>query len=386
MVNLPRTQTRIAFIVTEDWFFVSHFLPMLRAAKEVGLDVIVVTRVGKHRHVIENLGARVVPLNIERGHLGPMSVASSIGEIAQTLRTEKIDIVHCIALRAVVTGGLAALVGGIRGKVLAVTGGGLLAADTGIKARAGRFAIRILFRLIRSRGTNHFLFENISDPPTFGIKVPNVAVTVVGGAGVDPNYYTPLPPHPGKDIKIAIVSRMVWSKGADLAVKAVSIARERGHDVSLSLFGTPDPSNPRSLSTETLNAWSNLPGINWRGSITDVREVWAEHDICCMPTRGGEGLPRSILEAAACGRPVLTTNVPGCRDFVRNGCEGWLVPVDNAAALADQICALALDKESVHVAGNRARQRVIQGFTEAIVMEQVRGVYRDISKAISGPT
>lgn len=385
MMKLPQARVRIAFIVTEDWFFVSHFLPMLRAAKELGLDVIVITRVGKHAHVIENLGARVVPLDIERGHLGFLSIGSSIARIAQTLRREKIDLIHCIALRCVVTGGLAATLAGVKGKILAVTGGGLLAADRGAKAAVGRLTLRGLLRLIRSRGKNHFLFENVSDPNTFGLDAANAGVTVLGGAGVDPDYYNPLPSPSGDGLKLAMVGRMVWSKGADLAVRAVSMARERGHDVSLSLFGLPDPSNPRSLPVQTLREWSELSGIEWRGSTSDVRQVWAEHDLCCMPTRGGEGLPRSILEAAACSRPILTTSVPGCRDFVREGREGWLVPVDDAAALAERICALALDKASIVAAGARARQRVVEGFTEARVMKQVQDVYRNICTAINRP-
>ncbi|MGO4441402.1 glycosyltransferase family 4 protein [Rhizobium sp. RAF56] len=384
-MKLSQARLRIAFIITEDWFFVSHFLPMLRATRELGLDVVVITRVGKHAHIIEDLGARVVPLDIERGHLGLLSIGSSIGHIAKTLRREKIDLIHCIALRSVVTGGLAAMLAGVSGRIFAVTGGGLLAADRSVKSALGRFALRSLLRFLRSRGSNHFLFENATDPHAFGLDPVYAGVTVLGGAGIDPDYYSPLPSPSGDGLKLAIVGRMVWSKGADLAVKAVSIARERGHDVSLSLFGLPDPSNPRSLSVEALRAWSDLPGIEWRGSISDVREVWAENDLCCMPTRGGEGLPRSILEAAACSRPILTTNVPGCRDFVRNGREGWLVPVDDSAALAERICALALDKASVAAAGTRARQRVVYGFTEARVMEQVEDVYRNICNAIGRP-
>ncbi|WP_348648465.1 glycosyltransferase family 4 protein [Rhizobium sp. RHZ01] len=377
-----QSRIRIAFIITEDWFFVSHFLPMLRAAKALGLDVVVITRVGKHAHIIEDLGARVVPLDIERGHLGLLSIGSSIRQIAQVLRREKIDLIHCIALRSVVTGSLAASLAGVEGRILAVTGGGLLAADNSATAALGRFVLRSLFRFIRRYGKNQFLFENATDPHTFGLDSADTGVTVLGGAGVDPSYYRPLPPPAGNRLKLAMVGRMVWSKGADLAVTAVSMARERGHDVSLSLFGLPDPSNPRSLSIQTLRAWSDLPGIEWRGSSSDVREVWAEHDLCCMPTRGGEGLPRTILEAAACGRPILTTNVPGCRDFVRGSCEGWLVPVDDAAALAERICALAIDKPSIIAAGAKARQRVVEGFTEAVVIEQVQDVYRNICTAI----
>jgi len=384
-MSFSKARVRIAFIITEDWFFVSHFLPMLRAAKELGLDVVVITRVGKHAHIIEGLGARVIPLDIERGHLGFLSIGSSISQIAQTLRRERIDLIHCIALRCVVTGGLAATLAGVKGRILAVTGGGLLAADRSAKAALARFALRNMFRAIRGRGKNHFLFENTTDPDTFGLDVEDVGVTVLGGAGVDPDHYRPLPPPSGDGLKLAMVGRMVWSKGADLAVKAVSLARERGHDVTLSLFGLPDPSNPRSLSVQTLRAWSELSGVEWRGSTGDVREVWAKHDLCCMPTRGGEGLPRSILEAAACGRAILTTNVPGCRDFVRGGKEGWLVPVDDAEALAGQICSLALDKPSIVSAGAKARERVVQGFTEAHVVKQVQDVYRNICNAIGRP-
>ncbi len=384
-MSFSKARVRIAFIITEDWFFVSHFLPMLRAAKELGLDVVVITRVGKHAHIIEELGARVIPLDVERGHLGFLSIGSSIGQIAQTLRRERVDFIHCIALRCVVTGGVAATLAGVKGRILAITGGGLLAADRSAKAAFARFALRNLFRTIRSRGKNHFLFENTTDPDTFGLAVDDASVTVLGGAGVDPDYYQALPQPSGDGLKLAMVGRMVWSKGADLAVKAVSMARERGHNVSLSLFGLPDPSNPRSLSVETLRAWSELSGVKWHGSTNDVREVWAQHDLCCMPTRGGEGLPRSILEAAACGRAILTTNVPGCRDFVRGGKEGWLVPVDDAEALAGRICALAIDKPSIVSAGAKARERVVQGFTEAHVVKQVQDVYRNICNAIGRP-
>ena len=376
---------RLAFIVAEDWFFVSHFLPMLRAAKALGLDVVVITRVGRHAAVIENLGARVVPLNIERGQLGFLSIGSSVWRMAQILRQERIDLIHCIALRSVVTGGLAAMLGGVNGRILAITGVGLLAADIGAKAAFGRSVLRWLLRLIRSRGQTHFLFENISDPQTFGLDAGHSCVTILGGAGVDPDFYSPQPFPVGEGLKLAMVCRMVWSKGADLAVKAVAMARERGHDVCLSLFGLPDPSNPRSVPEETLAAWSALPGIEWNGATNDVRAVWAQHDMSCMPTRGGEGLPRSILEAAACGRPILTTDVPGCRDFVREGRDGWLVPVDDATALAERICTLATDKAAVVAAGDSARRRIFEGFTEESLIQQVQNVYRQLIQAIGRP-
>ncbi|MEB2848281.1 glycosyltransferase family 4 protein [Endobacterium cereale] len=367
---------RIAFVVSEDWFFVSHFLPMLRAAKDAGLDPIIVTRVNRHRETLEELGARVVRLNIERRNIGPLAVAASVLRMANILRRERVDIVHCIALRSIILGGLAANLAGVTNRVLAVTGGGLLTANKGFTAGLSRGFLRNVIRLIALRGSNRFLFENVTDPLSFGLASDAPNVTILPGAGVDPDFYVSKPLPEGEGLKIAMVSRMVWSKGADLAVEAVSLSRARGYDVSLSLFGTPDPSNPRSLSENILKDWSQRPGIAWCGATTDVREVWAAHDLACLPTRGGEGLPRSILEAGACGRAILTTDVPGCRDFIREGKEGWLVPPDNAPALADRICGLAEDHKQVAEAGRAARARILAGFTEAHVMEKVTALYR----------
>lgn len=369
---------RIAFVVAEDWFFVSHFIPMLLAAREAGLEPLVITRVDQHRATLEKFGARVIPLNIERGHVGIASVVSSILKMARILKAEKVGIVHCIALRSIILGGLAANLAGVDRRVLAVTGGGLLTANRGALASISRGFLRGLIRLIALRGDNRFLFENVSDPLSFGLAADAPEVTIVPGAGVDPIHYAPLPLTQDSAVKVAMVSRMVWSKGADLAVEAVSIARGRGHDVRLSLYGMPDASNPRSLSQETLDEWSQRPGIEWRGGTKDVREVWAAHDLACLPTRGGEGLPRTILEAAACGRPILTTDVPGCRDFVRDGQDGWLVPPNDAMALADRLCALSGDRALLAQAGSSARERVRMGFTESHVMAKIAELYRSV--------
>lgn len=369
-------KTRIAFVISEDWFFVSHFLPMLRAAQDAGLDPLIITRVGRCQSILERLGARVIPLNVERRRIGPLAVASSVRRMAKILRAEKVDIVHCIALRSIILGGIAANLAGVRNRVMAVTGGGLLTANRGLGAGILRRLIKGSITLIALRGQNQFLFENVTDPLSFGLKPTTPNVTIVPGAGVDPQFYTAAAPSKAGGLKIAMVSRMVWSKGADLAVEAVSIARERGYDVCLSLYGMPDPSNPRSLSEETLNSWSMRPGIIWQGATQDVRSVWAAHDLACLPTRGGEGLPRSILEAGACGRAILTTNVPGTRDFVREGQEGWLVPPDDVLELADRICALASSPALVAKAGVNARARIVSGFTEAHVEGQVSALYR----------
>jgi glycosyltransferase involved in cell wall biosynthesis len=179
-------------------------------------------------------------------------------------------------------------------------------------------------------------------------------------------------------LKLAVVARMLWSKGADTAVEAVTQARAAGADVELALFGAPDPDNPKSIPEATLRAWAARPGISWHGKIVqrDVPHIWAAHHAAVLPSRGGEGLPRTLLEAAACGRALLTTDVPGCRDFTRDGLDGYVVPPDDPAALTQAMLCLANDPALVAAMGTSARSRVIGDYTEEAVGSAVTRLYR----------
>lgn len=366
---------KLAFIVTEDWFFASHFLPMVDAARAAGLEPVVITRVRNHEQIIKAAGARVIAFEADRRSLDPIAVASSIKRLADILRQERIDRVHLIALRSIVIGGAAASLARIRNRVFAVTGGGVLTAR---KDRLGRFWARSIVGLIRNvletRNT-HYLFENPDDPISFGLAPGDTNVTIVGGAGIDPVYFRPMTLPDVPPLKVAIVARMVWSKGIDLAVEAVRRARERGGDIELSLFGAPDGQNPKSIPTETLKEWSKREGIRWHGIATDVRAVWKDNHVACLPSRGGEGLPRTLLEAAACGRALLTTDVPGCRSFVRNELDGLVVTPDNVPALEHALLALWSDPDRVRRYGLSARDRVECGFTEEDVIAATTALY-----------
>lgn len=380
------TQARLAFVVTEDWFFASHFLPMARAARELGLDVTVIARVRGHRAAIEATGAHVVALEAERRSLNPLGAGDAAGRLAATLRAIRPDIVHCIALRPVLLGGAACVLAGIDRRVYALTGLGLLGARADLVGRGARAAIRTLLAgPLRSRGTR-FLFENPDDPRALGLDPNDLArVTVVGGAGIDPDLFRPAPMPQMRPLRIAIVSRMLWSKGIDVAVEAIRLARAGGAAVELSLVGAPDPSNPRSVAAEQLRAWSVEPGVAWGGPTADAAAIWRDHHVCCLPSRGGEGLPRTLLEGGASGRAIVTTDVPGCRRLVRDGVEGRLAPPGDARALAAVFSALAADPEAVARMGAAARARVLDGFTERYVMDGVKRLWTGMLGAAAAP-
>lgn len=374
------TGRKLVFVVTEDWFFASHFLPMARAARELGLEVLVVTRIRDHRAAIEATGARVVALEAERRSLNPMAAGYAAGQLASILKTVQADLVHCIALKSILVGGVAAAMAGVPRRIFALTGLGFLGARTDRLGRLAQRAVRMLVRGLESSQT-HYLFENPDDPKLLGLVPGAPRVTIVGGAGIDPMVLHPQPMPPMPPLRVALIARMLWSKGIDVAVEATQLARSRGAAVELALYGTPDPSNPKAVPEETLRRWSREPGIAWHGPTRDIADVWRDHHVCCLPSRGGEGLPRTLLEGAACGRAIVTTDVPGCRELVRDGIEGKLVPAGDAAWLAETLAALACDPALVARMGEAARVRVLDGFTERDVMEAVKRLYAAVLTA-----
>jgi glycosyltransferase involved in cell wall biosynthesis len=374
---MPRP--KLLFVATEDWFFASHFLPMARAARELDFDVAVIARERHHRRVIEAAGARLIALEAERRSLDPRALYRQVVALKRLIAAEKPDLLHCIALKPIALAGLAGRLAGVERRIYALTGLGFLGARQGALAAVARLATGLWLRGAIDGPQVRFLFENPDDPVTLGLDPQDAGkVAIVGGAGVDPLLLMPEPMPATPPFKVALVARMLWSKGVDLAVEAVRLARAEGARVELTIHGAPDPSNPKAIPEATLKEWAARKGVTWAGPTRDIEGVWRRHHLCILPSRGGEGLPRTILEAAACGRAILTTDVPGCRSFVRDGQDGMVVPPDDAAALARALVVFAGAPALAERMGASARARLIDGHTERDVMDAVKALYRGL--------
>lgn len=366
----------LLFVVTEDWFFRSHFLPMADAAKEAGFRVFVACRCGDARSDLEARGLTVLPLDGRRSDTGLASLWSETMAISRIIRDHDINIAHFIALRPILVGFALATFPRRHRSVFALTGRGYLGGDKSLSSRTLRALLRLATPRLWAGNRSWFLFENRDDPAFLGLDPDrNPNLSILGGAGVDPGLWRPDPLPEGPTLRIAFVGRMLRIKGVADAVEALSLARREGADVELSLYGEPDPANPASLSRAELEGWARLPGVSWRGRTDRVAEVWAAHHACVQPSLGGEGLPRVVLEAAACGRAILATDTPGCRDFVREGREGLLVPPGRPDLLAKAILRLAADREEVAGLAAGARRRLFEGFTADDVSASVRQAY-----------
>jgi glycosyltransferase involved in cell wall biosynthesis len=369
---------KLLYIVAEDWFFVSHFLPMAKAARECGFEVVIATRVRGERKRLNAEGFRVIAVEVERGSLSAMRLLAEFTRVRRIVRAESADIVHCIALRSVVVGGLAAKLGGAKALVLAPTGLGHLWFERGLVARLLRVAVRVLVGSWLHGRRTRYLFENEDDPRALGLDPKDPDVTLVGGAGVDPAQFAASAEPPAPPVKVAVVARMIRPKGIAEAVEAVARARRLGSPVELSLFGRPDPSNPLSIPEETLRHWSVQPGITWHGHSADVAKVWRDHHVALFLSSYPEGLPRTLVEAAAAGRPIVTTDAPGCREVVRDGVEGLLVPTGDVEAAAQALVRLANDPALRASMGAAANARFYARFTEAAVKQTIKTLYRSL--------
>lgn len=368
---------KILVLVTEDWFAASHFIPTIEALCATGADVAIATRISTKRAQLEAAGARVIPFDFSRGPVAPLRDARVAWRLRDLIRQERPDAIHAISLKPI------ALVAGIRptlpSHVLGIHLTGVGFAGTARSSRIGLFYRAVLRMVVLElrREKTHLFVENPDDPAQLAERghFPDDRVTILGGAGVNPHAFghTPLPLQ--DPMRAGFVGRMVWTKGVDLLIEAHEKLAKDGIPLCVDLCGTPDPENPRAISEATLTEWDARSGVSWKGRIEDIAGFWKSADICVVPSRGGEGLPRALLEAAACGRPIITTDVPGCRYFVRNGIEGLIVPPDDADALAAALAQLINDPELAQRMGNAARQRVLSGFTESHVRAAIQTTY-----------
>jgi glycosyltransferase involved in cell wall biosynthesis len=371
---------RIAFVVSDDRSFARSGLPLVRAARELGLDVDVVAPVREDRAAIEGAGARVIPFGAQLGSLNPMTAGYAAGQLAAVLKRTKPDLVHAIGLGPGLIGGAACAMAGIDRRVYALGPLGLLAIRSDLAGRASRRALGFLLRgPLRSRGTR-YIVANTQDARLLGLDpARSDEVVEMRSAGIDPERLRPLPmPALPSPLRVAIAAPMVWAKGIDVAVEALRLVRARGQDVELSLYDAPDGPRGRPFGPEILARWGAQAGIASAGRAPDAAELWAGHHAACLPSRGGEGLPQMLLEAAACGRPIIVTDVPGCRGFVTDGAEGYVVPPDDPTALAEAFGRLAADPVLLPRMGAAARARVLHGFTERDVMDAAQGLYRSM--------
>lgn len=372
---------KLLFLVTEDWYFCSHRLAVARAARAAGFDVAVATRVRAHADRICDEGFALHPLGWRRRGDGLLGAKRAISEIAMLYSSERPDLVHHIALKPVLFGGVALRLAfpNKKGAPVAIDsvmglGSGFSAGSFAAMLRRPSLGVALRFAG-RDRGV--IIVQNPEDRDALVARgIAPQRIEIIRGSGVDCEHFQPQPDPAGATVTVGLVSRMLRDKGVLDAVAAIHLLRKRGHAVELLLAGPTDPDNRGSLTAEALNSLAEDPGIEWLGPVPDVRDVWRRAAIALLPSTYGEGVPKTLLEAAACARPIVASDAPGCREVVRPGETGLLVTPGDIDGLAAAIAALARDPLRRTAMGRAARALVECEFTEAIVACQTLAIYQ----------
>jgi glycosyltransferase involved in cell wall biosynthesis len=344
-VAAVETSRRLLFLVTEDWYFWAHRLHLARAARDAGYEVVVATRARTLARDIEAEGFLLEPLSWRRGSINPLRLILELWNIVRLYRRLRPDIVHHVSLKPIMLGTAAARFVPDTAILNALTGRGYIFTARSLRARALAPAVALLLRLLSRRHSTVLLVENEDDRrfvvDAIGVATERTAVTP--GSGVDMRQFAVLPMPPGEPIAVGCAARMVHLKGIADLVAASRILRARKVAHRLVLAGGTDLENPDAIAEQILHEWVHQDGVEWLGRIGDVRELWRQCHIAALASLGGEGVPLSLVEAAACGRPLVATDVPGSRDIARADVNALVVPPGSPPLLADAVERLIRD-------------------------------------------
>ncbi len=369
-----KKKPKLLFVVTEGRYFVSHRLPLAIAAIAAGFDVAVATRADGQEERIQNAGVRLIPFNLSRRTGNPVL---EIWTLYQLYRREKPDLVHHVALKAVIYGSFSARLAHVPAQVNAVTGLGWLFISS-------NYAIRFIRRLLRfwlaySLGNHSIIIVQNPEDSTLlqrsGVSAQKLRL--IRGSGVDTQAFYPVKTPPAEPVCIVLAARMLWDKGVGEFVEAAERLAGQGIHARFLLVGEPDPSNPASVPVATLQAWHGHFGVEYWGHRDNMPSVLNNALIACLPSYR-EGLPKSLLEAAACGLPIVATDVPGCREIVQDGVNGILVPVKDSVALAAALMRLIVDENLRRDMGLQSRSLVLTEFSQEMVIIETIAVYQEL--------
>jgi glycosyltransferase involved in cell wall biosynthesis len=349
---------------------------MARAARDAGFEIHVATNVNRRAKQIEAEGFTVHPIPFRRGGLSPLSAIPTILAIRRVQKKIKPDIMHHAGLQCCVYGSIATL-GETVPLVNAITGLGYIFTSVNRQTRLLRQSMMWLLPWLLNRKSSFVLVQNPDDRATLlDLGITPERMTLIPGSGVDTDALRPLP-EPEGTITVGFAGRLLVDKGIRALVAAHDILRNRGHQWNLLIAGSPDPANPASVPLNEVEQWVQKPGITWLGHVDDIVSFWRSCHLAVLPSHR-EGLPVSLLEAAAFGRPLISTDAPGCREIVIDGQTGLLVPIENPAALADAIAKLAESRELRRRYGEGARNFVVEHLSAKIIGSSIVELYQQI--------
>lgn len=369
---------KLLYLVNDCNYFISHRLPVALACHKQGYEVHVAGPLSPSESKILGYGLHYHRIDLGRRGLNPLHELPTLVAIYRLYRSLRPDLVHHVAVKAVLFGSVVSRLARVPAVVNALTGLGYVFISNSLKARLLRFFVMRGYKLGFGHPGCRVLFQNGDDADLFvlaGVARRN-QVTVIRGSGVDINHYVPKAGELG-DPLVVLPSRMLWDKGVGEFVAAAEALKGRGVRARFVLVGDTYAANPASIPGEKLQQWKKQGNVEWWGHCNDMQEIFRQAHIICLPSYR-EGLPKALIEAAACGRAIVTTDVPGCREVVQDGMNGYLVPVKDSDSLAEKLQQLIERPELRYEMGIRGRELAVSEFAVERVIERTLHCYEEL--------
>ncbi|SEJ45973.1 glycosyltransferase family 4 protein [Frateuria terrea] len=370
---------KFVFYANTDWYLYNFRLSTARRLQADGHEVVMLSPPGEFGDRFAGLGFRWITLPMDRASLNPLREAMTLRHLVRVLRREKPDLLHNFTVKCAVYGGAAARMARVPATVNAVAGMGYVFTSNDLKARSLRPVVRALMRATLDHRRSLLVLQNPDDADIFrrARLVARDRVHVIRSSGVDTRRFQPSSMS-GRDgrLRVLLAARLLWEKGIGEYVEAARLLKAQGRDIEFVLAGSPDPGNPRSVDGEQVRRWAEEGAITWLGHVEDMPALLATIDVMALPSYYREGVPKSLIEGAAAGLALITTDQPGCREVVtRHGFDGLVVPPRSAEALATLIARLDDDRELLARLGAKAREKAIAEFDERSVIQRTLDVY-----------
>jgi glycosyltransferase involved in cell wall biosynthesis len=368
----------LMFVVNVDWAFLTHRLPIGLEALQQGYRVHVATGLTNKLDELERYGFVVHSLSLDRGSASLGNAWSTMVQLWQIFRKVRPDVVHLVTIKPVLLGGLVARLARVPALVAAVPGLGFVFMAQGVKAALRRYIVEWLYCLAFGHHNLKVIFQN-TDDLQYLTKVTNLRksnLTLIRGSGVNLSHYIHVPLPVGLPV-VVMAARLLADKGVLEFVQAAGLLKQRGCNARFVLVGKVDAANPTSFTDAEVSAWVYDGLVEWWGHRADMPKVLEAAQLVVLPSYR-EGLPKVLIEAAACGRAVVTTEVSGCRDAIEPGVTGVLVPVRDAVALANAMETLINDPLRCKVMGEAGRMFAEKTFDVRQVVADHLQIYREL--------
>lgn len=369
---------KIVFIVNNPVYFISHRLPIGLALLSQGYEVHVIAP-GECPAELSEAGFQYHSVEMSRKGMNPFAELSTIFAVRRLFKQIQPDLVHLVTIKPYLYGGIAARLAGVPAVVSAVAGLGILFSQNTLKAKLLRAFLYPLYRLAFGHKNQTAIFQNTNDRDllvNWGVLKKEKAV-LIRGAGADLQQY-PFCDEPTGVPIISFAARLLIDKGVVEFVEASRLLKERGVEAEFWLIGDPDPGNANTVTQQQLDSWEQQRLVTCLGHRSDIPELFAKSNIVSLPSFYGEGLPKVLIEAAACGRAVVTTDWPGCRDAVEADLTGVLVPIRDALALADAIQDLIENPQKRTAMGQAGRALAEQEFAIEKIVDAHLVIYQNL--------